>query len=76
MTAPSVMPEVLCRHLRRWVGDLPGTGVRVVAHAANARPGWDGARPLHTGVADPHGNAVVAVRTVSRRRSTTCWGAA
>ena len=64
-----VMPAVLRHHLHLWAGGLPtsnlagGPVVRVVAHAANGRPGWDGSRPLLTGLVAPHGNAVVAVPT-------------
>ncbi len=61
-TPMPAMPEQLRRHLHSWAGGVPGTtAVRVVAHAANSRPGWDGTRPLLTGLVDPRGNAVVAV---------------
>jgi GNAT superfamily N-acetyltransferase len=73
---PSVMPAVLRHHLRLWVGGLPAPAssgsseVRVVPHAADGRPGWDGARPLLTGLVDPCGNALVAVPTGQAARVT------
>ena len=60
--ATSSVPAVLRRHLIGWAGGLPTHDkLRVVAHARNAQPGWDGRPQLLTGIADPAGRTVVAV---------------
>lgn len=60
-TKASSMPDVLERHLRLWAGGIPASGVRVVAHASHAQPGWDGNPRRLTGLVDPGGQALIAV---------------
>jgi GNAT superfamily N-acetyltransferase len=57
----SPMPAGLRAHLASWAGGLPSTGMRVVAYAADAGPGWDGTPRRLTGLVDPTGRTVVAV---------------